>query len=59
MKKNKKTIHVSEFECVVPLKHLEKCIACPKGGKCRERGLIIQLLTGKKKLDYKKKEDPQ
>jgi len=55
MKKTKDTrnsIHVSEFKCLVPLKHLEKCIACPKGGKCRERGLIIQLLSGKKRLDY-------
>jgi len=57
MKKTKDTIHITEFRCLTPIRHLEKCFACAKGGKCRERGLIIQLLSGKKKLDYGKLEE--
>ena len=57
MKGKKNTIHVTEFRCFSPLKFFENCIKCAKGGKCRERGLIMQLLSGKKKIDYVKLEE--
>ena len=41
------------FHCVAPLYFFEKTRKkCPHEGHCREEGLLLALLTGKKKLDY-------
>lgn len=41
------------FNCFAPLYFFEKTRKkCPHEGHCREEGLLLALLTGKKKLDY-------
>jgi hypothetical protein len=58
-----KTIHATEFSCQTPDANVFNCFAplyffektrkkCPHEGHCREEGLLLALLTGKKKLDY-------
>ena len=51
------TIHASEFSCLTPLKYIEKTrIKCVHGGRCRDEGLLLALLKGKKNLVYSYKE---
>jgi len=51
------TIHVSEFNCLTPLKYIEKTrMKCVQGGRCRDEGLLLALLNGKKNLVYSYKE---
>lgn len=41
------------FKCLAPLAYFEKTRRnCPHEGRCREEGLLLALLTGKRKLDY-------
>ncbi|UCG65706.1 MAG: hypothetical protein JSW12_01230 [Deltaproteobacteria bacterium] len=41
------------FDCFAPLYFFEKTRKkCPHEGRCREEGLLLALLTEKKKLDY-------
>jgi len=45
-------IRVSAFTCLAPLSYFEKTrSSCAHHGQCREEGLLIALLSGKKKLD--------
>lgn len=47
------TLHVSEFNCMAPLYYFEKSRKnCPHQGRCREEGLLLALLNGKKRLSY-------
>ena len=47
------SIHMSAFSCQAPLYYIERCrMKCPRGGRCREEGLLLALLDGKKVLDY-------
>jgi len=56
----KKSISVQEFGCLSPLRFFEHCIIkCPQGGRCRERGLLLALLSGKKVLDYSRRDKKQ
>jgi hypothetical protein len=49
-------IHVSEFNCMAPLFYFEKSRRnCPHQGRCREEGLLLALLYGKKRLSYAQK----
>jgi len=44
------------FNCFAPLCFFEKTRKkCPHEGRCREEGLLLALLEGKKKLDYSQK----
>jgi hypothetical protein len=46
-------VPASAFKCLAPLAYFEKTRRnCPHQGRCREEGLLIALLTGKRKLDY-------
>ncbi|MDD3581908.1 MAG: hypothetical protein PHW74_12910 [Desulfobacca sp.] len=45
-------VHVSQFTCQAPLHYFEKTREnCPHHGHCREEGLLLALLNGKKQLD--------
>lgn len=47
------SIHVSAFNCTAPLHYIERSrMKCAHGGRCREEGLLLVLLDGKKVLDY-------
>lgn len=51
------TIHVSAFNCLTPLYYFERSRKkCGHAGRCREEGLLLALLDGKKTLDYSHKE---
>jgi hypothetical protein len=51
------TIHVSAFNCLTPLYYFERSRKkCAHAGRCREEGLLLALLDGKKTLDYSHKE---
>ncbi|MCK4391092.1 MAG: hypothetical protein KAV83_12750 [Desulfobacterales bacterium] len=51
------TIHVSAFNCLTPLYYFEHSRKkCAHAGRCREEGLLLALLDGKKTLDYSHKE---
>ena len=51
------TIHVSAFNCLTPLYYFEHSRKkCGHAGRCREEGLLLALLDGKKTLDYTHKE---
>ena len=51
------TIHVSDFNCLTPLYYFEKSRKkCAHAGRCREEGLLLALLDGKRTLDYSHKE---
>lgn len=50
------TIHVNAFNCLAPLHYIERSrIRCPHDGRCRDEGLLLALLDGKKVLDYSHK----
>lgn len=45
-------IHAGSFKCLAPLRYFGKTrFACPHQGRCREEGLLMALLSGKRKLD--------
>jgi hypothetical protein len=47
------SIHVSAFKCLAPLNYIERGRSrCPHEHRCREEGLLLALLDGKKVLDY-------
>jgi len=49
------SVDADEFHCFAPLYFFENTrMKCPYGGRCREEGLLLALLKGKKKLDYAK-----
>ncbi len=49
-------IHVSSFSCLAPLYYFEKSRSnCAHQGRCREEGLLLALLSGKKTLEYTQK----
>ena len=49
-------VHVDTFDCAAPLYYLEKTRkTCGHEGRCREEGLLLALLSGKKELDYRQK----
>jgi len=53
---SKYSVDFNAFHCVAPLSFFEKTRKkCPHEGHCREEGLLLALLTGKKKLDYNHK----
>jgi hypothetical protein len=44
---------VSSFACLAPLYYFEKTRSkCSHGGRCREEGLLLALLEGKRTLNY-------
>jgi hypothetical protein len=46
-------VDASEFHCLAPLSFFEDTrMKCPHGGRCREEGLLLALLKGKRRLDY-------
>jgi hypothetical protein len=46
-------VHASSFTCLAPLAYFEKSrLNCAHAGRCREEGLLIALLTGKRKITY-------
>ena len=50
------SIHASSFNCTAPLYYFEKSRkTCGHEGRCREEGLLLALLSGKKALDYRQK----
>ena len=50
-------VHVSQFKCLAPLYYFAKTREnCPHHGRCREEGLLLTLLKGKKQLDYSPRE---
>jgi len=50
------SVDASVFDCLAPLYFFEKTRKkCPHGGRCREEGLLLALMTGKKKLEYSQK----
>ncbi len=49
-------VHASSFKCLAPLYYFEKSRSkCAHGGRCREEGLLLALLSGKKELVYSQK----
>ncbi len=51
------TVYVGAFNCLAPLYYFEKTRnKCGHAGRCREEGLLLALLDGKKTLDYSHKE---
>lgn len=51
------TVHISAFNCLTPLYYFERTRKkCGHAGRCREEGLLLALLNGKKELDYSHKE---
>ena len=49
-------IDASSFKCLAPIYYFEKSrTSCGHEGRCREEGLLIALLSGKKKLVYSQK----
>ena len=50
------TVNASSFNCAAPLKYFEQTrLACGHEGRCREEGLLLVLLSGKKQIDYSQK----
>lgn len=50
-------IDVRAFKCEAPVKYFEKTRKkCAHEGRCREEGLLLALLNGKKQLEYSQKE---
>jgi len=46
-------IQATYFKCLAPLAYFEKSrLNCAHEGRCREEGLLLALLTGKRKIDY-------
>ncbi len=51
------TVHITAFNCLAPLYYFERSRnKCAHEGRCREEGLLLALLDGKKALDYSHKE---
>ena len=51
------TVPVSAFNCLAPVYYFEQSRQkCGHAGRCREEGLLLALLDGKKALDYSHKE---
>lgn len=49
-------VHASSFNCAAPLRYFEKSRKkCGHMGRCREEGLLLALLSGKRGLDYRQK----
>jgi hypothetical protein len=49
-------IHISQFNCMAPIYYFEKSRGkCAHQGRCREEGLLLALLSGKKELAYTQK----
>jgi hypothetical protein len=49
-------IHASSFKCLAPLYYFEKSrSSCAHKGRCREEGLLLALLSGKKELVHSRK----
>ena len=49
-------IHAGSFKCLAPLYYFEKTRSkCAHKGRCREEGLLLALLSGKKELSYAQK----
>jgi hypothetical protein len=49
-------VYAGSFKCLAPLYYFEKSRSkCAHGGRCREEGLLLALLSGKKKLTYARK----
>jgi hypothetical protein len=49
-------VNVGDFRCLAPLYYFEKSRKnCAHEGRCREEGLLLALLSGKKSLDYSQK----
>ncbi len=50
------SVDANAFNCLAPLYFFEKTRKkCAHGGRCREEGLLLALMTGKKKLEYSQK----
>jgi len=50
-------VKATAFNCLAPLYYFEKSrMNCAHEGRCREEGLLLALLDGKKDLDYSQKE---
>ena len=50
------SLSATSFNCLTPLYYFEKTREnCAHRGRCREEGLLIALLSGKKKLVYAQK----
>ena len=50
------SVHADSFNCLAPLHYFEKARSkCPHDGRCREEGLLLALLSGKKSLGYTQK----
>ncbi len=50
------SVHASSFNCAAPLYYYEKSrSACGHEGRCREEGLLLALLSGRKELTYSQK----
>jgi hypothetical protein len=48
---SKNTVNAQAFRCVTPLSYFEKSRnTCGRQGRCREEGLLVDLLSGKKVL---------
>lgn len=46
-------VDANVFNCLAPLYFFERTRErCANGGRCRESGLLLALLTGSKKLEY-------
>ena len=49
-------VHAGSFKCAAPLYYFEKTrSACGHKGRCREEGLLLALLSGRKELTYTQK----
>jgi hypothetical protein len=49
-------VQAGSFKCLAPLYYFEKSRSkCAHKGRCREEGLLLALLSGKKKLSYAQK----
>ena len=47
------TVNITAFNCMTPLYYFEHSHnKCVHDGRCREDGLLLNLLDGKKTLDY-------
>jgi NADH-quinone oxidoreductase subunit F len=50
---SKESIHIASFQCLAPLSYFEKSRKmCGREGRCREEGLLLDLLSGAKELVY-------
>ena len=57
---SEQTVKASSFNCLAPLYYFEKSRkSCAHQGRCREEGLLLALLGGKKELMYAHKEAVQ